>query len=52
MQSIEKKQIGYPENYKKQALISSLTYWKNDLKNVVNRNNSLKNNLLGEVTAY
>ena len=52
MQSIEGKHIKYPEIIEKQALISSLTYWKNYLKNVVNRYNLLESKLLMEQTTY
>ncbi len=52
MQLIEKKHIEHPEINSKQALISSLTYWKHHLKNIVNKCSLLLGNLLREGTSY
>ena len=52
MQLVEKKYFRHSEIIKKQGLISSLTYWKNHLMNVVNKSSLLKNKLLVENTPY
>ncbi len=52
MQSIEMKRFSNTEIIEKQALTSSLTYWKHDLKNRVNRYSVLIGKLLPEATTY
>lgn len=52
MQLVEKKHSRHSEIIKKQALISSLTYCKHHLMNVVNRNSLLKSKFLIEETTY
>lgn len=52
MQPIEKNDFINPENRQNQVLISSLTYWKHNLKNTLNRCSLLMGKLLREGTPY